>query len=151
MDLVGKVFESLEITRMTLVQIGVVVVLTYLLSALLIKPLLRVFDERENRSVKPLEESRRMLAEAETKSREYDETLRASAAEAVSRKRRAVEQAARAERRQIDAVADEAGRKTDDLKGRIAVEKEAAGAALRAEVSTLSAEIAAKVLGREIA
>ena len=45
--------------------ISVLVVLAFLLSTLLIRPILRTFEERENLSVKPVEESRRLLAEAE--------------------------------------------------------------------------------------
>jgi F0F1-type ATP synthase membrane subunit b/b' len=62
-----------------------------------------------------------------------------------------MEEASRAERKQVDAVVEETNRKVEELKGRIAVEKDAAAALLRAEVSKLSAEIARKVLGRQVA
>jgi len=151
MELVGKIFETLEISQLALLQLGVVIVLAFLLSTLLIRPILRTFDERENLSVKPVEESRRLLSEADEKSRQYDEALRKGAADALARKRQLMEEASRAGRKRIEAVVEETNRKVDELKGRIAAEKNSAAALLRAEVSVLSMEIARKVLGRPVA
>ena len=151
MELVSKIFETLEINQVALLQLGLVIVLAFLLSSLLIKPILRTFDERENLSVKPVEESRRLLAEAEEKARQYDESLRRSAIDSLARKRRVMEEASRAERKRVEAMAGETNQKLDALKGQIAAEKEAASAILRAEVSKLSVAIAEKVLGRRVA
>jgi len=151
MELVSKIFETLEISQLALLQLGLVIALAFLLSTLLIRPILRTFEERENLSVKPVEESHRLLSEADEKARNYDEALRKGAAEALARKRRVMEEASRAERRQVDAVVEETNRKVEELKGRVAAEKDAAAALLRAEVSKLSAEIARKVLGRQVA
>jgi F-type H+-transporting ATPase subunit b len=151
MELVSKIFETLEISQLALLQLGLVIALAFLLSALLIRPILRTFEERENLSVKPVEESHRLLSEADEKARKYDEELRKGAAEALARKRRVMEEASRAERKQVDAVVEETNRKVEELKGRIAAEKDAAATLLRAEVSKLSAEIARKVLGRQVA
>jgi len=151
MELVSKIFETLEISQLALLQLGLVVLLAFLLSTLLIRPILRTFEERENLSVKPVEESRRILFEADEKARGYDEALRKGAAEALARKRRVMEETSRAGRRQIDAVIEETNLKVEELKGRIAVEKESAAAVLRNQVSQLSTEIARKVLGRPVA
>ena len=151
MELVSKIFETLEISQLALLQLGLVVVLALLLSTLLIKPILRTFEERENLSVKPIEESRRLLSEADEKARGYDEALRKGAAEALARKRQVMEESSRAGRRQVEAVVEETNRKVDELKVRIAAEKESAATLLRAQVSQLSMEIARKVLGRPVA
>jgi F-type H+-transporting ATPase subunit b len=151
MELVSKIFETLEISQLALLQLGLVIALAFLLSTLLIRPILRTFEERENLSIKPVEESHRLLSEADEKARKYDEALRKGAAEALARKRRVMEEASRAERKQVDAVVEETNRKVDELKGRVAAEKDAAAALLRAEVSKLSVEIAQKVLGRQVA
>jgi len=151
MELVSKIFETLEISQLALLQLGLVIVLAFLLSTLLIRPILRTFEERDDLSVKPVEESRRLLSEADEKARNYDESLRKGAAEALARKRGVMEEASRTNRRQVEAVVEETNRKVDALKGRIAVEKESAAALLRAEVAHLSTEIARKVLGRPIA
>jgi len=151
MDLVTKIFETLEISQLALLQLGLVVVLAFLLSTLLIRPILRTFEERENLSVKPVEESRRILFEADEKARGYDEALRKGAAEALARKRRVMDEASRAGRKQVEAAVEESNRKVEELKGRIVVEKDSAAAFLRGQVSQLSREIAGKVLGRPIA
>jgi len=151
MELVSKIFETLEISQIALFQLGLVVVLAFLLSTLLIRPILRTFEERENLSVKPIEESRRLLSEADEKARGYDEALRKGAAEALARKRRVMEESSRAGRKQVEAVIEETNLKVEELKGRIAAEKESSAAFLRDQVSQLSTEIARKVLGRPVA
>ena len=151
MELVSKIFETLEISQLALLQLGLVVVLAFLLSTLLIRPILRTFEERENLSVKPIEESRRILFEADEKARGYDEALRKGAVEALARKRRVMEETSRAGRRQVEAVIEETNLKVEELKGRISAEKESAAAFLRDQVSQLSTEIARKVLGRSVA
>jgi F-type H+-transporting ATPase subunit b len=151
MELVSKVFETLEISQLALLQLGLVVVLAFLLSTLLIRPILRTFEERENLSVKPIEESRRILFEADEKARGYDEALHKGAVEALARKRRVMEETSRAGRRQVEAVIEETNLKVEELKGRISAEKESAAAFLRDQVSQLSTEIARKVLGRPVA
>ncbi|MEW6720628.1 MAG: hypothetical protein AB1346_09275 [Thermodesulfobacteriota bacterium] len=151
MELVGKIFETLEINQLALVQLALVVVLAFLLSVLLIRPILRTFEERENLSVKPVEESRRMLAEAEEKARRYDESFRKSSLEALARKRGIMEEQSRAERKRVEAAVEESNKKIEQIKGKILAEKEAASSSLRAQVTLLSREIAEKVLGRKVA
>ena len=52
---------------------------------------------------------------------------------------------------QVEAVIEETNLKVEELKGRIAAEKESAAAFLRDQVTQLSTEIARKVLGRPVA
>src|SRR5512140_3164761 len=133
MELVSKIFETLEVSQLALLQSGLVVVLALLLSTLLIKPILRTFEERENLSVKPIEESRQLLAEADEKARGYDEALRKGAAEALARKRRVMEESSRAGRRPVEAVVEETNLNVEKRKGRIAAEEGTAAALLRAQ------------------
>lgn len=139
------------IDLLALLQLCLVVVLAFLLSAILIRPILRTFEERDNLSLKPLEESRRMLAEAEEKSRRYDEAFRKGSMEAIVRKRAAMDEATRAGRKRVESAIEDSNRKIEEMKGKIAAEKESAASALRAEVSLLSRQIAEKVLGRKVA
>jgi len=139
------------ITQLAFLQMLLVVVLVFVLSTTLIRPILSTFQERENRSVLPLEESRRLLAEAAARTARYEESLRKAAAEALAGKRRRMEEASRAERKKIEVVIEESNQKVEGMKAQITAEKEKAAQMLRAEVSRLSAEIAAKVLGRPVA
>ena len=151
MELVGKIFETLGISQLALLQMVLVVGLVFVLSVTLVRPLLATFQERENRSVKPVEESRALLAEAEERSVRYEEALRKAAAEALAGKRGRMEEAGRLERKRIEAVLEESNRHVEEMKVRIVVEKADAAKTLRSEVARLSAEIAAKVLGRPVA
>ena len=137
MELVLKIFETLDITSFAVLQMGLVILLAVILSVTLIRPVLATFQERENRSVRPLEESKVLLADTEAKTRHYEESRRKAAAEALARKRARMETASRAERKGIEAVIDETNRRIDSMKGQIATEKEAAAGVLRAEVSRL--------------
>lgn len=151
MELVAKIFETLEINQLALVQFGLVVVLAFVLSATLVKPLLAVFQERDNLTVKPVDEAKKMLASAEAKNADYVDTLRRTSVEALARKRRTMEEASKAERRTLEGVIEESNQKIEAMKAGIAAEKETAAKALRTDVARLSVEIAEKVLGRQTA
>ncbi len=151
MELVGKIFETLGISQLALLQMVLVVVLVFLLSVTLVRPILATFQERENRSVAPLEESRRLLASAESKSALYEESLRKAAIETLAGKRGKMEEAGRLERKRIEAVLEESNLHVEAMKARIGAEKSDAAKTLRAEVARLSVEIAGKVLGRPVA
>lgn len=151
MELVLKIFETLGITPLAVLQMALTVALAVILSATLIRPILRVFEEREVRSNRPLEESRTLLADAEAKARQYEEALRAAASQSLARKRSRIEEVSRAERKEIEAALEEGNGRIEEMKGRIAAEKGEASRALREEVARLSSWIAEKVLGRSVA
>jgi len=150
MDLVLKIFQTLDITLLAVLQMGVLVFLTLVLSVTLIRPVLATFQERENLSVGPLEEAKQLIADVDARTREYDESRRKAVAEVVARKRARLDEASRAERKRIEGVMEETGHQIDKMKGQILAEKEDAARVLRAEVSRLSQEIAGKVLGRRL-
>jgi F-type H+-transporting ATPase subunit b len=151
MELVLKIFETLDITLIAVLQMGLVVLLAFILSRTLIRPVLATFQERKNLSDKPLEEAKRLVADADAKARQYEESRRKAAAEALARKRARMEETSRAERKGIESVLEETNRKIDAMRGQIAAERETAARVLRDEVSRLSRDIAGKVLGRPIA
>lgn len=151
MELVLKIFETLDITLLAVLQMGLVVVLAVILSVTLVRPVLATFRERENLSVTPLEEARQLVADADAKNRQYDDSLRKAAAEALARKRAGMEEAARGERKKIETALEETNRQIEAMKEQIRMEKEEAARTLRGEVSRLSRGIAEKVLGRTVA
>ena len=151
MELVLKIFQTLDITLLAVLQMGLVIVLSFILSLTLIRPVLATFQERENLSVKPLEDAKLLVAEADAKTRQYEESQRNALAEALARKRARMEESSRAERKGIESVMEETNRQIDTMREQIASEKETAAQVLRSEVSRLSQEIAEKVLGRSVA
>ena len=54
MELVGKIFETLGITQLALLQMVLVVTLVSILSVTMVRPILSTFQERKNRSDKPV-------------------------------------------------------------------------------------------------
>lgn len=150
MELVGKIFETLGISQLALLQMVLVVALVSILSVTMVRPILSTFQERRNRSVKPVEESKAILEEAEILTARYEESLRKAAVEALAAKRRRMEDAGRLERKRVEAVLEESNRHVEDMRSRIVSEKSEAAVELRAEVSRLSVEIAGKVLGRTV-
>ncbi len=151
MELLTKIFETLDIGQLALLQMVVVIVLASILSATLIKPILSVFDERERLSVKPLDEARSLVAAAEEKAKRYEEEIRKAAAAALAAKRRTMDEVTRAERRKIDDIVEASNREVEEVRRQIAEEAKGASQALRTEVVRLSAEVAGKVLGRQVA
>lgn len=151
MELVLKIFETLGITPLAVLQMAITVALAVTLSVTLVRPILKVFEERDARSTRPLEESKRFLAEAEAKAREYEEALRAASAQSLARKRGRMEEVSRAERKAIEAAAEESNRQIEEVKARIVSEKDHASSVLRDEVARLSTLVAEKVLGRIVA
>ena len=150
MELVGKIFETLGISQLALLQMVLVVALVSILSVTMVRPILSTFQERRNRSVKPVEESKAILEEAEALTARYEESLRKAAVEALAAKRKKMEEAGRLERKRVEAVLEESNRHVEDMKTRIVSEKNDAAKELRADVSRLSVEIAGKVLGRAV-
>jgi len=150
MELVGKIFETLGISQRALLQMVLVVALVSILSVTMVRPILSTFQERRNRSVKPVEESKAIIEEAEALTARYEESLRKAAVEALASKRKKMEEASRLERKRVEAVLEESNRHVEDMKIRIVSEKNDAAKELRAEVSRLSVEIAGKVLGRAV-
>jgi len=150
MELVGKIFETLGISQLALLQMVLVVALVSILSVTMVRPILSTFQERRNRSVKPVEESKAIIEEAEALTARYEESLRKAAVEALASKRKKMEEASRLERKRVEAVLEESNRHVEDMKIRIVSEKNDAAKELRAEVSRLSVEIAGKVLGRAV-
>ena len=151
MELVTKIFQTLEISQLAFLQMALVLVLALLLSMTLIRPILSTFQERERLTIRPIEESKALLAAAEAKTALHEESLRKAAAESLAGKRRKMEESGRAERKRVEEMIGESNRLVEEMKARINAEKEETARTLRAEVPRLAVEIAGKVLGRPLA
>ena len=151
MELVGKIFQTLEISQLAFIQMALVLVLVFILSITLIKPILATFHERERRTILPIEESKSFLEKAESETARYEESLKKASAEALAGKRRKMEEAGRVERKRVEGVLEESNRTVDEMKSRITAEKAQTSKELESEISRLAVEIASKVLGRPVA
>ncbi len=149
--MISKILDVLEINNFVFLQMAIVLVLTYITGKLLIHPILRTFEERENRTTRPMEEAKEMLARVEQLAEEYDRKLKEATQEALLRKRRRIEDVAKAEKKIIEEAQREAEARIEELKERIEKEKVEALEKLREETQTIAREIAEKILGRSVA
>jgi F-type H+-transporting ATPase subunit b len=123
-----------------------VVVINYLL----VKPILRVLDERRNRVEGNEEEAERLLAESERILDEYETTLKEARIEASGEKERMKSEGLEKETEIIKIAKEESKKITDRLKEEIAKETETALSKMKGEADVLSKVIAEKILEREV-
>ncbi len=151
MEMISKILEVLEINSFVFLQMALVISLSYLAGKFLIKPVLRTFEERENRTTVPMEQAREMLRDAESKASDYEARLKGANQEAITRKRARIEEVARSERQLIGEARSEAERSVEEVKEKIGAEKDEALAILREESQAIARAIVEKILGRSIA
>ncbi len=151
MEMISKILEVLEINSFVFLQMALVISLSYLAGKFLIKPVLRTFEERENRTTVPMEQAREMLRDAESKASDYEARLKGANQEAITRKRARIEEVAMSERQLIGEARSEAERSVEEVKEKIGAEKDEALAILREESQAIARAIVEKILGRSIA
>lgn len=150
MEMISKILEVLEINSFVFLQMALVISLSYLTGRFLIHPILKTFQERENRTTLPMEQAREMLTSAEEKSNEYEERLKGASLEAVTRKRARIEEVVRAERKVVEEARHESERSIEEVKGNILAEKEDALKVLREQSEAIAKAIVEKILERGI-
>jgi F-type H+-transporting ATPase subunit b len=141
---------SIDFDRTVLVQMVLFVFLMLVLAPLLFRPLLRLFEERENRTEGAREEARTMQDMAADLLARYEEEL-GRVQEVASAEREKL----RAETLRLEAkILDEARLATSNIveegRRRVSTEIGRMRSALDAQSSQISREIAVRVLGREV-
>jgi F-type H+-transporting ATPase subunit b len=149
--MISKILEVLEINNFVFLQMAIVILLSYLMGKFLIHPILKTFEERENRTTVPMQRAREMIAKAEELADEYEARIRAASQEALARKRARIEEVIRSERKIIEEAQKEAESSVEALKQSIGEEKQRALEVLKEESGALAREIAEKILGRSVA
>jgi F-type H+-transporting ATPase subunit b len=140
---------SLDIS--ILYQVILFVVLWLILNKVLFQPYLQLLDERERRTTGAQHDSSDLEHEGARLRAQYEEKIAAAQSAAYADKERVL-QSARTEREKIlsDARAQAAGsleRARREIASAVAAEKDVAAA----EAAAIAAEIASKVLGRNVA
>lgn len=121
-------------------------ILAWLLSRLLYKPVRKVIEQRKAETERAFTEAAAREASADAARKDFEAKkadLAAERADAIEKARAAAEAEARAT---IDAAKAEAGRLLDEARKSIAGERDAAREALRAEMAGFAAEAAARML-----
>jgi F-type H+-transporting ATPase subunit b len=133
-----------------LVQLGIFLVLFFLLRALVFKPMTSLFAAREEAIDGAREEARRMEREAKEQSGGFDEAIRRVRTEAGEQRDKLRADGLALERTMLTAVKDETGRALDDARVKLEAERDAARRAMAAQTPVLARAIASKLLGREV-
>lgn len=125
-------------------------ILIAVLNWLLVKPTLRVLEERRVRVEGSEEEARRLTAEADKSIEEYERGLAEARIDAGKQKELIRAEGLERENEIIRAAREQSRKTVDDMKQRIEKEAHEASSVMKNEVKALSAQIAEKVLGRSI-
>ncbi|MCC6877595.1 MAG: ATP synthase F0 subunit B [Sandaracinaceae bacterium] len=140
----------LDVDASLLVYLAVFGVLFFLLRALVFRPMMELFDERERATVGAREEARALERESEAKVASFEAQLGKVRTEATSERDRL-----RAEGSRLDRSLNEKVRKeTDEMVADAEAKMDREAAKIREEIAAaapaLAREIAHKLLGREV-
>ena len=143
-----NIFPDLE-------QLAILVVvftaLVYPVNAWLIRPLLRVLDDREDRIDGARDRAGRVTEQAEESLARYRTHIDAAKADAEQQRRRLVEEA-RAEQTQLSRGArTEAEQQIEAARNEVGSALEQARTSLRADADALARQAVERILGREVA
>jgi len=133
-----------------LVQLGIFLVLFFLLRALVFKPMTALFAAREEAIDGARDEARRMEREAKEQSGGFDEAIRRVRTEAGEQRDKLRADGLQLERTMLNAVKDETNRALEDARVKLDAERDAARRAMAAQTPVLARAIASKLLGREV-
>jgi F-type H+-transporting ATPase subunit b len=140
----------LNIDSTFFVQVINFLILIAVLNWLLVKPTLRILEERKVRVEGSEAEAKRLTAEADKNTQEYEHNL-AEARIGASREKERIRMEGIERENEIVKAAREQSRKTvEDMKLKIEKEAREASSVMKNEVKALSVDIAEKVLGRSI-
>ena len=140
----------LNIDATFFIQVINFLILIAVLNWLLVKPTLRVLEERRVRVEGSEEEARRLTEEADKNIAEYERGLAEARIDAGKQKERIRTEGIERENEIIRAAREQSRKTVEDMKQRIEKEAHEASSVMKNEVKALSAQIAEKVLGRSI-
>jgi F-type H+-transporting ATPase subunit b len=134
-----------------LVQLAVFFIALVVLRALVFKPMLRVFEAREEAIDGARREARRMEQEARAAGDKFDDEMRSLRSSATAERERLRQEGQRLERTILDKVRQETQRELGDAEAQLQTEARRLRADIDATIPKLAAQIAEKLLGREVA
>jgi F-type H+-transporting ATPase subunit b len=140
----------LELNYSFFFQVVNFLVLIAVLNWLLVKPTLKILEERRQQVEGSEEEARRLKAENEKIVLEYEKSLNEARIAAGQQKERLRIEGIERESEIIRTSREEAKKAVEETKEKIELERKNASLAMREEVKALSDEITRKVLGRDL-
>lgn len=132
------------------VHIAIILVMIFILNRTLFKPVNRVLEEREHRTVGRSGEARGVLQRVEESLSRYERTLREARAESYRLMEREQAEATGARQQKIGLVKQEVGDLIEGQKREIKAQAEEARATLEGEARRVAASVSAQILGRSV-
>ncbi len=132
------------------IQVINFLILIVVLNWLLVKPTLRILEERKTRVEGSEEEAKRLTTETDNKVQDYERHLNEARVAAGREKERIRMEGIERENEIIRAAREQSRKTVEDMKLKIETEAREASSVMKQEVKALSAQIAEKVLGRSI-
>lgn len=124
--------------------------LILILNFLLYKPMLAIVDKRNRRLAEGREEIERLNGAVAEKMAAYEEKLRMTRVEALTKNKELIKEGAAQAKVAIEAAGKEIAAMTEEAQARMQAEVQAAREILRNQSRLLSLEIAEKMLGRSL-
>ncbi len=132
------------------IQIISFLILLFLMTKVLYRPLQNLLDERINKVRSDIEDAQRLLAEAEENRRRAQEMLHKAQEEAMLIQRKAEQEADAYYRQQLQRTKEEMEKLLASAQAEIQENVRNAKAELQQEISSISIAVAEKILRREI-
>ena len=130
------------------IHIAIILVMIFILNRTLFRPVNRVLEEREQRTVGRSGEARGVLQRVEENLSRYERTLREARAESYRLMERQQAEATGAKQQKIGLVKQEVGDLIEGQKQEIQAQAEDARATLEGEARRVAASVSAQILGR---
>jgi F-type H+-transporting ATPase subunit b len=132
------------------VQLGLFAIAFFLLRPLVFRPMVALFEARENAIEGSKLEALRLQDEAAAETEEFDEEMRRLRLQAGEERDRLRAEGKRLERTVIERVREETDKQLADADQQLASEAEKLRADINASVPALANQIASKLLNREV-
>lgn len=141
---------NVDLDASLLVQLGLFVVLLFVLKPLLFDPMMRLFEERENRIEKTIQKARKIDAESAVARQKYEDAIADATRLGNSESDELRSKANAEDASQLAVVRSEVAQTLANGRGVNGDEAAKAKATLDKEITTLGKSIASKILGREV-
>ncbi len=125
-------------------------VLMAVLNFLLYRPLRDILDRRKSTVDGSYQKAKALETQIQDKMAAYEQKVQEAKAKGVAEKNALRQAAAKEEAAILGKAHNQAAERLDDIKKQVVAEAVEARAALKKETSSLAADIASKVLGREL-
>ena len=141
----------IDIDSTLFIQLVLFALFAFVATRALFRPYLRMRDEREAGIEGARAEATRLGAEADARLEDYQAKLAAARARAHNEQRRIRAEAAGRERELTDKARGEGIKSIDEARAQLATERQAVQKELLPRAEVIARQVAAKLLGREVA